>query len=847
MKQTYDFFTLTGLPFDPPDKSQRRVEKAISEAVSKISSQLGRETLQLNRHAFQTQIDFLKQQSALITTAGWMEASKHFVELAAKRKEQECERIQFTASLLVQNGIRSLDNGVLRSFRLKTGLSIETLSQVLVKSGIDLLPDAFSDKLPKFPTNGERIQLELEELRTTKDPNPNGPDTSRVTDLYVFAAYLMDDLGHADLYKNLSTSELKTIFDLAARKYSSRNDNLGKLCGSISASASHCVFNSDDNRKGYEALMLYHHIALQCLFDALKILPSGILLRPDFAEKCIKLIGVFFPDYETALAIYNKEGNLSEAPYLPKKGNETTGKETAPKQQGASKHTDSRIYGVSFGTSYSAIATLSNDGMPEVIVNQDENSELLASAVYFQESEFPVVVGEIAKEQKYFDPEHVVEFIKQYIGKPDSPIYEFDGVKYDPVTITALIFKRMVQYAGSQGYEVKDVVLTCPSYFGIAERTALKQAATIAGLNVLDIINEPTAAVLSSFSLEELQTARRILVYDLGGNTLDLTLIQLIFDNGSIRLDTIRTGGNDRLGGIDWDSRLLDIMSQKYAFETGIEEADMDNELRSTIASHVERIKKALSSRESASYIINYDGDRTKFAVSREEFEENTQDLVQRTVDYVRQLLSDTDFTPDDVDVVLFVGGSTLMPMIKNAVDLVFPGKVRVDQPNLAVAKGAVVYSNIPCEEKCPSWMFLEDITDGHPWQPLSKKSIGVGIFDSDGYRINNILLIDDVLPAEAQRKYYTASDDLEKICLTLYSDVSRDEFVASCDDEYGNPQMTDPCLGVSKVGIFEILLPPGTPKGTEVEVLFRNTGDKLEVKATVVETRYETTTVFEL
>ena len=847
MKQTYDLFTLTGLPFDPPDKSQRRVEKAISEAMSKISSKLGCETQQLSRNALQAQIDFLNQQSALINTAGWIEASKHFAAMADQRKQRERERVQFAASLLVQNGIMSLNEGVVRSFRQKTGLSAETLIQFLQQSGMELSSNAFYSRLPKFPAYGERILIDLEELRATKDPNPNGPDTSRVTDLYAFAAYLMDDLGHADLYKNLSTSELKTIFDLASRKYSCRNDNLGKLCGSISSSASHYVFNSDDSRKGYEALMLYHHVALQSLFDALKMLPSGILLQPDFAEKCIKLIGVFFPDYETALAIYNKEGNLSDVPYLPNKSDETAGEENTPKQQGASKHSDSRIYGISFGTSYSAIATLCDAGIPEVIVNQDEGSNLLPSVVYFQELELPAVVGEVAKDQKYFDPEHVVEFIKQYIGKPDAPIYEIDGVKYDPVTITALIFKRMVQYAEWQGYEeVENVVLTCPSYFGIEERTALKQAATIAGLNVLDIINEPTAAVLSSFSLEELQTSKRILVYDLGGNTFDLTLIISSFNGIAVRLDTIRTGGNDRLGGVDWDSRLLDIMSQKYAFETGIEESDMDNELRATIASHVERIKKALSSRESASYIIKYDGDRTKFAVSRQEFEENTQDLVQQTMGYVHQILSDTDFSPDDVDVVLLVGGSTLMPMIPNAVEAVFPGKVRVEQPNLAVAKGAVVYSNSSCEE-----FFLdpasEDITDAGPWIPLTRKSIGVGIFDSDGYRINNILFMNDALPAVAQRKYYTASDDLKKICLTLYSDASRDEFIASCDDEFGNPQMADPDLDISRIGVFEIQLPPSTPKGAEIEVLFRNAGDTLEVNARVVETGYETTKVFEL
>ena len=845
MKQIYDFFSLTGLSFDPPDKSQRRVEKAISEAASKISSKLGRETQLHCRDALQAQIDFLNQQSALINTAGWVEASKHFATMAEQRKQREQERVQFAASLLVQNGITSLNEGVVRPFRQKTGLSEETLKQLFLQSGIELSSNAFYSRLPKFPTYGERILIDLDELRATKDPNPNGPDTSRVTDLYVFAAYLMDDLEHADFYKNLSTSELKTIFDLAARKYSCRNDNLGMLCCSISSSASHYVFNSDDSRKGYEALMLYHHVALQSLFDALKILPTGILLQPNFAKKCIKLIGVFFPDYETALAIYNKEGNLSDVPYLPSKSDEAAGVENTPKQQGASKHTDSRIYGISFGTSYSAIATLCDAGIPEVIANQDEGSDLLASAVYFQDGADPVV-GEVAKNQKDIEPERVVEFVKRYIGKPNAPTYEFDGVKYDPITITALIFKRMVQYADWQGYEVENVVLTCPSYFGIEERTALKQAATIAGLNVLDIINEPTAAVLSSFSLEELQTSKRILVYDLGGNTFDLTLIISSFNDIAVRLDTIRTDGNDRLGGIDWDSRLLDIMSQKYAFETGIEESDMDNELRATIASHVERIKKALSSRESASYIIKYDGDRTKFAVSRQEFEENTQDLVQQTMDYVHQILSDTDFSPDDVDAVLLVGGSTLMPMIKNAVEAVFPGKVRVEQPNLAVAKGAVVYSTSSCEE-----FFLEsaseDITDEGSWIPLTRKSIGVGIFDSDGYRINNILFMNDALPAVAQRKYYTASDDLEKICLTLYSDVSRDEFIDSCDDEFGNPQMADPDLDINRIGVFEMLLPPGTPKGTEIEVLFKNTGDMLEVKATIVKTGEETTTVFEI
>ena len=696
MKQTYDLFTLTGLPFDPPDKSQRRVEKAISEAVSKISSTLGRDTQQLSRNALQAQIDFLNQQSALINTAGWIEASKHFAAMADQRKQRERERVQFAASLLVQNGIMSLNEGVVRSFRQKTGLSAETLIQFLQQSGMELSSNAFYSRLPKFPAYGERILIDLEELRATKDPNPNGPDTSRVTDLYAFAAYLMDDLGHADLYKNLSTSELKTIFDLASRKYSCRNDNLGKLCGSISSSASHYVFNSDDSRKGYEALMLYHHVALQSLFDALKMLPSGILLQPDFAEKCIKLIGVFFPDYETALSIYNKEGNLAEVPYIPQENADVGADVNREDRIVAPKCSKSRVYGIDLGATYSSISTLDDDGHPIAIANWEEGSEVLASAVYFPQGADSVIVGEIAKDQKDIEPERVVQFVMRYLGKPDAPVFEFDGVKYDPVTITALILKKMKTYADEQGYEVKDVVITCPVYYGYEERNAIKQAGTIAGLNVLNIINTTTAATLYYLSDEEIKDNKRVLVYDLGGTTFNLSLLEIQLDsNGNPNLKVIKTDGNDQLGGCEWDARLFDCLLQKYANENGLDDSDLDDELRVTIAALVEKLKMKLSALERVSCGVHHCGDRTRLEVTREELERHTQDLVHQTIDYVHKLLSDANLKASDVDTVLLVGGSTRMPMIRNAVEAVFPGKIRGEDSNLAISKGAALCSKL--------------------------------------------------------------------------------------------------------------------------------------------------------
>lgn len=695
MKQIYDFFTLTGLSFDPPDKSQRRVEKAISEAASKISSKLGHETQQHCRDALQAQVNFLNQQSALINTVGWIEASKHFSAMAEQRKQREQERVQFVASLLVQNGITSLNEGVVRSFRQKTGLSVETLKQSFLQSGIELSSDAFYSRLPKFPAYGERILIDLDELRATKDPNPNGPDTSRVTDLYVFAAYLMDDLGHADLYKNLSTSELKTIFDLAARKYSCRNDNLGKLCGSISALASHNVFNSDDSRKGYEALMLYHHVALQSLFDALKMLPSGILLQPDFAEKCIKLIGVFFPDYETALSIYNKEGNLAEVPYVPQENSDTGADVYHEDKIIAPKCSKSRVYGIDLGTTYSSISTLDDDGHANVIMNWADGSEVLASAVYFPQGSDPIV-GEIAKSQKDIEPERVVEFMTQYLGKSDAPTYEFDGVSYDPITITALILLKMKSYAEEQGHDVRDVIIACPAYYGYAERNAIKQAGMIAGLNVLNIINTTTAATLYYLSDEEMKENKRVLVYDLGGATFNLSLLEIQLDsNGNPNLKVIKTDGNEQLGGCEWDARLFDCLLRKYAYENGLDNSDLDDELRATITMLVEKIKMKLSTFYRASCRVHYCCDHTRLEITREEFEELSQDLVQQTIDYVHKLLLDVKLKANNVDTVLLVGGSTRMPMIRNAVEAIFPGRVRGEDSNLAISKGAALCSKL--------------------------------------------------------------------------------------------------------------------------------------------------------
>ena len=537
-----------------------------------------------------------------------------------------------------------------------------------------------------------------------------------------------------------------------------------------------------------------------------------------------------------------------------------------------------KVYGIDLGTTYSVITTLDEHGMPVVIPNQDEGSDLLASAVYFPEGADPVI-GEVAKAQADFEADRVIQFVKRYIGKPDAPTYDIDGVKYDPITISALILKRLKAYADAQGEDVQNVVITCPAYFGQNEKAATKQAGVIAGLNVLNIVHEPTAAALN-YCMHDFQENRKIMVYDLGGGTFDITLFDFSVDeNGKSTIDVIRTGGNDRLGGIDWDNRMFTYMCRKYAEENGISESDMEEDLKSTIRMQVEKAKRDLSQLPKKSLVIKYDGDHTRIELTQEEFESETQDLVQQTLDFVDQLLNDANVSADQVDTVLLVGGSTLMPMIKKAVESVFPGKVRVEQPNLAVAKGAVLSAAIEWNE------LMQKIIDNPDLPPLAgvilpdsndtsqlpvsnpseqiipgvqiikaqdklTRSLGPAIFDdNDNYVIQNLLFVGDNSPAEKEAIYGTRAENAPEIVVSVYENVGEDHdnpYVKPCFDENGNPQYTDPLMKVKRIGEVHLQLPPNTPKGSPIRVVFRSSTIGLEVTAENMNTGEKANAVIE-
>ena len=343
-----------------------------------------------------------------------------------------------------------------------------------------------------------------------------------------------------------------------------------------------------------------------------------------------------------------------------------------------------KVFGIDLGTTYSCISFVDEFGKPVVVPNQD-SSPVTPSVVAFEEGG-NVSVGQTAKETLNTDPANVCSAIKRQMGKRDYTFTAF-GQDYSPEAISAMILSKLAKDAGEVlGEEVKDVVITCPAYFGMDEREATKQAGIIAGLNVLAIINEPTAAVIS-YGLS-LDIPQSVMVYDLGGGTFDVTIIQVA--NGEIRV--VATGGDHQLGGKDWDDAIREFVIGKYAEMTG-ESSDSiydDMEVMGDLELRAETAKKQLTQKNSA--VIRLNGQ--KIEITKEEFDQLTTHLLEMTIELMRQTIDVAAAKGvTTIDRILFVGGSTFMPQVRERLRIEFPNiPFECCDPNQVVAKGAAIY-----------------------------------------------------------------------------------------------------------------------------------------------------------
>ena len=358
----------------------------------------------------------------------------------------------------------------------------------------------------------------------------------------------------------------------------------------------------------------------------------------------------------------------------------------------------SRVFGIDLGTTYSCIAYIDEYGKPVVLKNSD--GDLTTPSVVMVETEGNVIVGSEAKRSLEIDPDRTVQFIKRKMGKEDDT-FTLNGREYSAPELSAYILEKLVNDANEElrqqgvienGEEIKDVVITCPAYFGMQEREATKTAGEIAGLNVIDIINEPTAAAISYGAMGS-EKNETVLVYDLGGGTFDITVMNI---NGN-EISVVCTGGDDTLGGKNWDEALIDYLVERYQEEFGDDEDPTEqDEALATLYGQVETWKKALTAREKVNVVVSGEsGNRHKEVLTREQYDEITKNLLTRTknlLDDVLRTAEKSGYPLQKIDKVLLVGGSSRMPQVAKMIAEEYHVIPTLQDPDEAVAKGAAVY-----------------------------------------------------------------------------------------------------------------------------------------------------------
>lgn len=351
----------------------------------------------------------------------------------------------------------------------------------------------------------------------------------------------------------------------------------------------------------------------------------------------------------------------------------------------------SKIIGIDLGTTNSAVAVL--EGGEPVIIPNPEGNRTTPSVVAFKDGE--IQVGETAKRQALTNPD-TVGSIKRHIGDTSYKV-KAEGKDYTPQEISAYILQHLKGYAEDYlGEDVSHAVITVPAYFNDAQRQATKDAGKIAGLEVDRIINEPTAAALA-YGLNDTDKDEKILVFDLGGGTFDVSILEL----GDGVFDVLSTAGDNELGGDDFDNKIIDYLVSEFKKEQGID-LSQDKTAMQRLKDAAEKAKKELSSTSSTDISLPFisAGEagpvHLENKLTRAKFEELTDDLIERTKEPVRQALSDAGLSASELDEVILVGGSTRIPAVVDAVKAE-TGKEpnRSVNPDEVVALGAAVQGGV--------------------------------------------------------------------------------------------------------------------------------------------------------
>ncbi|MDC7951573.1 Hsp70 family protein [Methanomassiliicoccaceae archaeon COG_1] len=480
--------------------------------------------------------------------------------------------------------------------------------------------------------------------------------------------------------------------------------------------------------------------------------------------------------------------------------------------------------GIDLGTTYSCIAYMDDDGSPAVDKNF-EQEETTPSVILFNENG-EIIVGSPAKDMALmYPPDRIVTSIKRRMGTDYS--VDIDGQKYTPVTLSATILRKMINdFNDNHGCDLRKAVITCPAYFGQEERDATKLAGTVAGLEDVTIINEPTAAAISFGFGSPGGGSRRILVYDLGGGTFDVTVLEI--DGRSFT--AVATDGERLLGGKDWDEALTRVIVSKIAEQSGLdeEEIEADEDVRQSLIVDSEILKKRLSTAESTKGTITVSGQKVIYTVTRTEFDTATRSLLETTFGIVDRVLQSKGLGTADLDAVLLVGGSSRMPQVRQGIEERFPGvNIEIFDPDQSVAKGAAIYcksnadaqeavvaaggESVPMSEAAAAAGEL-GLREALNVRNVLSKSFGIKASDERGNEhISNIIFRNEVLPISEVKTYYPMEDGQVSIKVEIYE---------SSAEKNGGSKNVDVVDG-TPVGEFEMDLPGNVTKDTPVTVTF--------------------------
>lgn len=500
------------------------------------------------------------------------------------------------------------------------------------------------------------------------------------------------------------------------------------------------------------------------------------------------------------------------------------------------------VVGIDLGTTYSAVAYLDEMKKPLIAPNA-EGDNFTPSVVYF-ETRDNIVVGKEAKNVSQADPHLSVEFAKNFMGKDHSwPIH---GEKHRPENISAIILRKLKADAEQHlGQPITGAVITVPAIFGEAERNATREAAAIAQIEVIDILDEPVAAALS-YGLAQGPGAGKsetILVYDLGGGTFDVTIMRV----SQNEISMLYTDGDRQLGGKLWDDEIMNYVAAAFEKEHGADPHDDPGSCQ-TLRNAAEQAKRSLTSKEKAVIKCDHAGKSLRVELTRSEFEKMTARLLERT-ETVCQIAVDKVAEKgkirgwDSIDHVLLVGGSSRMPQVPSMVQRLSGKEPKLLDPDLAVAKGAAVYSEMKLlrlakESGDDSALARHGIDAADAaLLPRTKVSrvcsfaLGTKVRSGDSEQFVNAMLIErnSPLPAKGKDTFYTIEDGQRGILIEILE---------------GEDPDPEHCTHLGKGSITGI--PPGLPKGSPVEVTVK-LDDESVIDVHAVETTHRTTCAFTL